>query len=236
MIEKYNAIFEWNMKNDEIEAYKIAICYENEILKIFGKTMNGSDLRKNSLPKRNDPRKSNLFRYCWKLLRETRGLLEPHEYKNYIIGNLKILEIQKAYIGPNAICGDKAWIRYKVWKRMFDAKMAEVSAIAPPPSVSTTDPKIIQQIDRTKKFIFERCEGTPSFEKVKKFFDDGILKFWVMTSKISIYYLMMSPWISKTIDLEKFATECAFSSFLYKSKITTEVKNYFSYEFKHEYI
>src|SRR4051812_22521533 len=106
-LNEYNAIFQWNMSNDEIEAFKLAVCYEKEYKKIFGSTADGQDIRRNSLPQKNDPRKSNLFRQCWRMRRETRGLIESHEYQTYIVGNLSILKIQNGYVGPNTICGDK---------------------------------------------------------------------------------------------------------------------------------
>jgi hypothetical protein len=232
---EFDAIFQWNMSNDEIEVYKLAVCYVKEYKKLFSECVDGQAIRRNSLPLRSDPRKSNVFKHCWKLRRETRGLLESTEYKNYIIGNLTILKIQKGYVGPNAICGDKAWVRYKVWKRQYDAKMAEVSAIAPPPSVSTTSPKIIQQIDRTKKFLYERCEGEPTATKVKDFIASGIFRFWVMTGKVSQFYVVLSPFVAVATDVSKFAEQCSFSPALIREKCTQEVQNYFKHEFTHEF-
>lgn len=232
---EYDAIFQWNMSNDEVEAYKLAVCYEKEFRKIFGEEIDGQTLRRNVLPMRTDPRKSNLFRHCWKMRRETRGLMESSEYKNYIVGNLMILKIQKARVSPNVICGDKAWVRYKVWKRKFDAKMADTSAAAPAPSVSSTDPKIIQQIDRTKKFLFERCDGQPDFDKIKGFIDSGFFKFWVATGKVSQFYIALSPYVGKAIGPEKLAEQCGFSIDVVREKITEEVKRYFSHEYRHEF-
>jgi len=232
---EYDAIFQWHMKPLEIEAYKLAVCYEKEYRRLFGETADGQAVRRNSLPKRTDPRKSNLFRHCWKMRRETRGLIDSTEYRNYIIGNLTILKLQNAHVEPNGICGDKAWIRYKVWKRKYDAKMAEVAATAPPPSVSTTSPKIIGQIDKTKKFLFERCDGEPTFDKMKNFIDTGIFKFWVATGKVSHYYVVISPFVARACDVDKLAEQCAFSAALMREKITEEVKGYFDYEYKHEF-
>jgi hypothetical protein len=230
---EYDAIFQWEMNFDETEVFKLAVCYEREFRKIFSDSIDVQTLRRNSIPSRNDPRKSGLFRHCWKMRRETRGLLDPNEYKNYIVGNLTILKIQKGYLSPNIICGDKAWVRYKVWKRRFDAKIAEKS-VENIPCVSSTDPKIIQQIDRTKKFLFESCEGSPTFDCLKSHFERGIFKFWTVTGKVSHFYCVLSPWLSRICDLEKFGEGCGFSPTLLREKITEEVQNYFKYEFKHE--
>src|SRR5687767_4365124 len=105
----FDAIFQWKMTPDETEVYNLAVVYEREYKKIFGEDTDGQSVRRNSIPKKGDPRKSNLFRHCWKLRRETRGLLESHEYKNYIHANLVIIRINKGHVEPNCICGDKAW-------------------------------------------------------------------------------------------------------------------------------
>jgi hypothetical protein len=234
-VTEYNAIFEWNMTPQEAAAYKLALCYEKEYRRLFPDRSDRQSIRRNKLPNRTDPRKSYLFRYCWKLLRETRGLLESHEYKDYIYANLLIIKLNNGHCEPNAICGDKAWIRYKVWKRYFDRKMAEINATAPPPSVSTTNPKIIAQIDRTKKFLFERCDGEVTLDKIKSFLDQGIFKFWVATGKVSQFYVILSPYVQKAGVAADIAQQCGFSLAVLEEKTTQEVKDYFKHEYAHEF-
>lgn len=233
---KYSAIFEWNMTRDEAEIYKLAVIYEEEFKKMFDDQpdIDKSMFRPNTITKKSDPRKSNVFRYCWKLRRETRGLLEFQDYRHYIRANLTVLQAHKTNISPQMICGDKAWIRWKVWKRIFDRKMAEIASTPPPPSVSTTDPKLIREIDRTKKYLFERCEGSPTCEKIKEFIDNGFMKIWVMTSKVCPYYVVLSPFVAKSCDVSKLAESCAFDPALIKEMITQQVKDYFAHEFTHE--
>jgi hypothetical protein len=233
---RYDAIFEWSMTAPETEAFKLAVLYEQEFQKLFGGTENidGQGYRRNTIPKRGDPRKSDLFRQCWKLRRETRGLLTADQYINYVKANLAILKINNSHVSPNAICGDKAWMRWKVWERWYNQKMAEKACVAPPPSVSTTDPKIVREIDRTKKFLFERCDGEPTSEKVRGFIESGFFKFWLTSGKASIYYVIMSPYTQSYI--ENLAVTCSFDPLLYKEKITSEVRDYFHYEFNHEFV
>lgn len=228
-------ILEWSMTPDESDVFHIALTYENEYKKIFGAETDGISIRKNSLPMRNDPRKSNLFKQCWKLRRETRGLIEKSEYKLYIHANLFIIKLNKGHVDPNCVTGDKAWIRYKVWKRRYDQKMAEVGSQAPPPSISTTDPKIIAEIDKTKKFLFERCDGSPSLEKIKKFIEMGVFKLWLATGKVSPYYVAMSPMVNKSCDINELFTACSSSIGVIREKITTQVKDYFLNEYSHEF-
>ena len=233
---RYDAIFEWNMTPPETEAFKLAVLYEREFLKQFSGTddLQGQWFRMNTIPKKGDPRKSNLFRHCWQLRRETRGLLNSEQYENYIKANMLILKLNHAHVSPNVICGDGAWIRWKVWERWYNQKMAEKNDVSPPPSVSSTDPKLVREIDRTKKFLFEKSEGeAPSSSTINMFVENGFFKLWIATGKVSIYYVMMSPYMKKFI--EKFSKECSFDPLVYQEKITSEVKDYFNHEFKYEF-
>ena len=229
---RYDAIFEWNMTSAEVAAYKLAVLYEQEYLSIFKGDMCGQDFRRNTLPKRGDPRKSNLFRYCWKLRRETRGLLELGEYRQYVRANLTILKLNKAHVEPNGICGDKAWIRWKVYERWYKNKIAEINATQPPPNISSINSKLIKEIDQTKKFLFEKCDGEVTKEKILKFADDGFLKFWIMSGKVSKVYVSLSPYLK---DYRKIlADSCEFDLVLINQRVTDDVKEYFQYEYSHE--
>ena len=239
---QYDAIFQWDMTDVEAATFKLAVIYEEEYQKIFKNHMDGCTRRKNSLPKRGDPRKSNLFRYCWKLRRETKGLLEPHQYRLYIRANLTILKMNmekgtkrgKVHVEPNTICGDKAWIRWRVYERWYKNKQAEINATPPPPDISSADPRIIREIDKTKKFLFEKCDGSPTIEKYQKFMDDGFFKFWVDTGKVSKYYAVWSHWVSSTCDLKEMAEKCGFDVTLFKEKTSPEVNGYLEHEFDYE--
>lgn len=229
-------ILEYNMTVEEGEVFHIALVYEQEYKRMFADELDGQSVRRNSLPLRSDPRKSSLFRYCWKLRRETRGLLEQTEYKNYIRANLFIIKANRGHVEPNCVTGDKAWIRYKVWKRRYDQKIAEVSSQAPPPSVGNTSPKIIAEIDKNRKFLFEKCDGQPTFEKILHFIDLGVFRLWVATNKISPYYLSLSPIIEKTKRKSELFSVCTSSESLVKEKITEEIKDYFRHEYGYEFI
>lgn len=228
-------ILDYNMTLEEGEVFHIALIYEQEFRKMFGDEIDGQAIRRNSLPLRSDPRRSSLFKYCWKLRRETRGLLEQTEYRNYIRANLFIIKANKGHVEPNCVTGDKAWIRYKVWKRRYDQKMAEVSCQAPPPSVTTSSPKFIAEIDKTRKFLFERCDGIPTYDKILKFVESGVFRLWVATGKISPFYLAMSPFISSSNHKESLFSVCTSSESLVKEKITEEIKDYFRHEYGYEF-
>jgi hypothetical protein len=50
-----------------------------------------------------------------------------------------------------------------------------------------------------------------------------------------MYYLVLSPWIEKTIGLDKMEKDYGFDASVYKGKITPSILDYFKNEFKHEY-
>jgi hypothetical protein len=239
---QYDSIFQWDMTDAEAATYKLAVAYEEEYRKIFGAKADGYNIRKNSLPKRGDPRKSNLFRYCWKLRRETKGLLEPHQYRLYIRANLTILKMNqekgnkrgKVHVEPNTICGDKAWIRWRVYERWYQNKQAQINATLPPPDISSADPRIIREIDKTKKFVFEKCDGEPTLEKYQKLIDDGIFTFWLQAGKVSKYYACWSPWVNSICNLKEVADKCGFDVILFHEKTSPVVKEYLIHEFSHE--
>lgn len=233
---RYDAIFQWNMSASEAAAYKLAVLYEEEFHKICKDGgIDGGTYRRNTIPKRGDPRKSNLFRHCWKLRRETRGLLQPEQYRLYIQANLTIIKLNNGRIEPNAICGDKAWIRWKVYERWYNNKLADINHATPPPSATGVNPKIIREIDKTKKFLFEKCDGEPTVEKITSFVENGIMKLWVMTGKVSKYYVVLSPFVRSCCKIDPYCESCGFDAMLIQEKTTQEVREYFNYEYRHEF-
>jgi hypothetical protein len=232
---KLKSVKKHDMTLDENEVLEICLIYEQEYKKLFKNENYSRNLRRNSLPLKGDPRNSSLFKYCWKLRRETRGLIDKSEYRNYIYANIFIVKINNGNVEPICINGDKAWIRYKVWKRRYDEKISELNCQVSPPSIKTTNPKIIIEIDKNRKFLFEKCEGQPSFEKILKFIEGGYFKIWVATNKISPYYLALSPFILKSNYKDSLFSICSSSESLILEKITEEIKNYFKHEYNYEF-
>lgn len=236
MKNAYNAIIEYGMNNDEAEAYKFAILYQDEFRRQFppeSEKIDGSTYRRNMLPKRGDPRNSNLFRHCWKLLRETRGLLTEPDKRLYVRAQITAVgNKSEAHLEPNILVGDRAWWRWKVYKWLWEKKLATINCEAPPPSATTTDPKIAKELVFTKKHIFEKCEGEPSPEKLDKFVNDGIMRFWIMQGKVSKYYIALSPWMKS--HKEQLAKDCTFDLKLIESKLSDHLRDYFNHEFKYE--
>ena len=230
-MSEYDPIFLWKMTNPEAETYKIALIWEKEVEKHTPTHLKTPEWRRrNRLPRKRDPRSSHLFRYCWKLRRETRGLLTLEEMPLYILANLTVLRAFNGYMEINTLCGDRAWIRWKIWKRLYDKKLAQVNHKEPPPTI---DSKLNRELLRTKKFIYERCEGQPNETKISEFVENGYFKLWVMQGKISMWYVMLSPFVAPYID--KLAQECGFDRSWYEGELNDDTIRFFEYEFGCEF-
>lgn len=223
---RLDAIIQWNMTTTEAEAYKLALCWEDEAQKLV------PEEQTTRLPKRGDPRKSYLFKQCWRLNRETKGLIPPEEMKLYIHAQLFTMKAFGGRVDPICLCGEKAWIRWRVWKRKYDLKVAERDCLPPPPSIAKI-PQIAKELMLTKKFLYEKCDGEPTKEKIGEFIANGHLKIWVMSGKVSSYYVVLSPWLKPHI--ETLAKQSYFDPKLAQSKINNDVQMFFRHEFAKEF-
>lgn len=219
-------IAEYGMNSDESQAFKIGLLWEEITRHLFP---HFKGLAK--FPEEGDPRRSSLFKWSWKFMRETRGIIRPDEYRHYMRANLEFIKHHKGNISPNVLCGDKAWVRWKVWKRLYDAKMAERNGEIP----FEPDPTICNKLDTTKRFLFEKCEGEPTIEKMQKYFDDKVLNLWIMTGKVSHFYLVLSPFVASICPVAFLERDLAFDAKVYENKITDDVRTYFKREFPHEF-
>ena len=229
-MEGLDQIIIWKMDDNEAETYKVALLWEKEINK-FKDEYDGEWFRRTHMPRSKDPRESSVFRHCWKMRRETRGLIEPDQVEMFIKANVAIVRHHKGRIFPEIITGDKAWLRWKVWWRMYQTKLAEKNHTPPPP---VTDPKIMRDLLRTKRWIFEKFDGKPTIDKYQDYAGRGIIKMWALQEKISPFYVALSPWIRKICDIKDLEQAGAFDISAYEGLLTDEIRQYFEHEFPHE--
>lgn len=227
--KRLQPILDWNMTEQEGRAYLLALHWEDMTREMFPKEKGLS-----RLPSSGDPRKSTIFRFCWKLARETRGLLRPEEYKLYIKANLTMIKVKNLHLSPNVLCGDGAWIRWRIWKRLYDQKLLEKSGQVDKKLNVEVPPAVIKKLETTKRFIFEKCYGEPSFEKLQSFYDNKSLHLWVGT-RIAHLYLLLSPWVKKIASLKLLEKEMFFDAKVYDEQINENVRIYFRQEFSYEF-
>lgn len=187
-------IIEYKMNDLEAKAYKIGLLWTYLVTKAFPNYKHSP-----GYPKKKDPRNSLLFKYCYKLLRETQGLIAEGEYKLYLkaqIDILKAIDINgiHPHISPQCLVGDKAWVRWKIWKKKFD-NVTKVSTKEDVGLNAISIENIKKELKQTKDFLFGRFEGQPEEQQIMMAARD--IERWIGIGKISPYYAVLSPWIKK---------------------------------------
>lgn len=225
-IRSQERALQYDMTPDEMKTYRLAVTWEEITKKMFPGRQGLARLAKG------DPRRCSLFHDCWKLMRTTRGLLRDDEYPLYMMANLQLLKIRDAYIAPSTLCGDKAWVRWKVWKRLYDLKKQDFEV---QDLTEGVDPKIVRQLDLTKRFLFEKCEGEPTVTKIQEFFDNKSFKLFTMSGRICMYYVVLSPFVKQCQDMKDLESELGFDSAVFVHKISDKVRKYFEHEYAYEF-
>jgi len=209
-------IIKYKMDDTEAKAFKVALMWQDLCKKEF------PNERHLNLSKSKDPRQTTLFKYCYKLIKETKGLLaSDKEYYIYIVAQLQMLKLMKqgeihALIEPQILVGDKAWTRWKMWKKRFDKKLSEMKT-AEDLGLVTSPSQIKIELKNTKKFLlkYEFCKITK--EQMNR---------WHKNNMISPYYVALSNFAKSMID--------DFDHALYQPSITPEVEDFFKKEFEKE--
>jgi len=225
-------IVKYKMNQDEISAYKLCIMWDSVCEKEIPK------YQYTKSKQTGDPRKSLLFRYCYKLIKETRGLIDYKDYRLYVTAQIHVLTNISdgdvhALITPACLTGDKAWRRWKLWQRKYD-KVKKQQKIESDGGKSSFI-QIQSALKRTKKFLFDKFEGHPSFEQIQAAVQEYLVVKWLTLGKITPYYVLLSPFIASAIDKKGFEEYFMFDLDIYKSSITDEVNNLFLKEFDYEY-
>ena len=226
---RLDAIVEHNMTPIEAKAVKIGILWMKLSKEVFP---DYNHMR----VKRGDPRKSTLFRYCYKLIKETKGLLADDEYKLYIKAQLDVLKTitdgqVNAMITPNVIVGEKAWKRWLVWKKRYDKK-ALASNTKEAGIASHKDSHTINELEKTKKFFLRIFENDLKKEDVIEAIENRTMTRWLIQGKVSPYYAVLSPLMKKCFkDESKVNFNIPFYSGGITELVEVKYRSLFSYEF-----
>lgn len=219
-------ILHYKMDEIEAKAYKIAIIWQDECARELPKE------KYSKLNKKTDPRKTTLFKYCHKLAREMKGILDDRELPFYVRAQLQILKSIKegeihALIEPHCLVGEKAWKRWKVWRRKH---MKGVSRIlgSEEAGISASNPKMLAEISSSRDFLERKgCLDFAAYNLRKKDLDN-----WIRLGEISKYYVVLSPWAKKVFgDLSIFE----FDDKYYMASVTPKIYEEFTSIFSHEF-
>lgn len=227
-------VIEYKMNEQEAFAYKLCLLWE----KIIYKELKNHDKKGLVLPKNGDPRKSSIFKYCFKLARETKGLIKNDEYKYYLyaqVVTLKNFHDGKIHsmITPSCICGEKAWLRWSIWKSKIDKKMLKASTDGDITDIKATVTDIEIELNRSRKFFISVFGENYTKDKVEKAIKEKEIVKWISFNRISVYYLLLSPLIKK--HYQNIDDSFSIDSEILKKSINEQIENYFKKIFSCEF-
>lgn len=225
-MKELEPIIKYSMNDLEAKAYKVAKIWEEECQKELPKE-SFVKLKKNS-----DPRKSNLFKFCFKLVRETKGILNDNEFPLYIKAQLQILKAIKegdvhALIEPHCLVGENAWKRWKIWKYKYNKKINRIPT-SEEANVSIKNSKIKNELKDTLDFL-QKMNCVCFSSVLEK--QEQIIR-WAHNRQISYFYIILSPWINKIFD---DLTQFNFDLIYYRSSVSPIIEDFFKNTFKHEF-
>jgi hypothetical protein len=225
-----DAINHYKMDKLESSAYKLCIIWMEKSKKFF------PDYDHAKL-KKGDPRKSLMFKICYKFVRETQGVIDENDYPLYVRAQLDILKNislgkdEHPLIQPNILVGEKAWKRWKLWKKKYDSVVSEKEFTT---KITVSSQKVLDAFDKTREFIFKTFGPEPSIEKFNESIINKNLFRWINLGKISPYYLCLSPYFKKLVSDENLKN-INFDLEMYRSCINNELIALFEQKFKYEF-
>lgn len=226
-------IIKYKMTKDEGRAMRLSILF----VRLAGQYF--PYYKQYRLPK-GDPRKSVLFRYCYKLVQECGDKVASNEWRYYIRAQfdvLKNIEISsdggRALVEPNCLCGENAWRRWLVWKRKLSQKDMVISSDKP--VVLARPDEVIKALDETKSFLEKKLKILNRENIINALKERAIIR-WAALGEISPYYLLLSPLVKEYVREKKSDIVKLFliETKLYESSITSEATEYFRKHFSYE--
>lgn len=225
-MKELEPIIKYRMDSTESKAYKIALIWEDECRR----ELPGESFAR--IKASSDPRKSLLFKYCFKMAREMNGILADSDTRLYIRAQIQVLKSVRegqvhALIEPQCLVGDKAWRRWRMWKFKYDKKMRS-PLNAGEISVSMSEGKAKAEILAARDFL-ERM-GCSDFGTLMSRRED--IPRWVKNGDVSCFYILLSPWVEEIFGRD---AEFEFDRLYYRASATPSVEQLFREKFSHEF-
>lgn len=217
-------IVRYSMDNMEAKAFKIGLIWHDEC----SNNLPNEQHEKFKIGK--DPRKTSLFKHCYKVAKEVSGLIPDSELQLYVRAQIQILKSIRegkvhALISPHCLVGDKAWKRWKFWKRIYDS---QISRNLTSDEMGIMIKESIVRGDLLKTLYFIESKGLKDLEKYKSSKQDLIR--WATTGEISPFYVVLSPRIKSM-----FGNEIPVDYALYRPSITPALESMFKEKFAYEF-
>lgn len=177
----------------------------------------------NHLKVSKNPKTSHVFKVCYKLQRLTRNILLEDDYYFYVKAQLDIIRHLRtlgaeANVDVNCLVGDKAWKRWKVWKKKYDEK-----AVVKKLEININEDKVISLLIKSKSNLdFDYKNYEVMKENKQKIID------LLRSGKISGYFLALSTNFNKLLTEDSdLLNQIGIDLKLYKQPITDLVRSTF---------
>lgn len=225
------AIIDYNIPPEQAKAFKVALLWEILSEKEFP---NHNHVR---LRKSGDPRRSYLFKLCYKLIRDTKGLILDKDYRLYVVAQLQVLKhvAMDAMIDPHILVGERAWRRWKFWKNKYDKNIENYKKTLSEAKPMAICSKVCSSLKKSREFFEKNTGHPPTYEDIQIALKDHAMVRWVTLGRVSPYYILLSPWISKALEGKDWGEVFLFDLSVYQDSITEEVRKYFRQEFSYEF-
>ena len=218
MAHELEKILDYKMTQQEAMAYKLCLIWQDLCSKIF------PGRKFSHLRSKGDPRKSEIFRYCYTLINDTKGIIPDNQYRLYLQSQLSMLKSfndGNVLISPRIITGIKAWKRWKYWKYHYD-RIEETNSI----ETAVPEHLVIEELRKTYDFLSSQCSKL-SKDWVKERVADGTMKKWLFVARVSPYYPILSP----VVKSDNFGIDDG----VYRKSISKNVEDFFKRKFAYEF-
>lgn len=214
-MQELDPIIKYSMDEMEGKAFKIALIWQDEC----SENLKGEKFEK--VAKGRDPRKSNLFKYCYKMAKETAGIVPDKDARLYVRAQIQILRSIRdgkshALISPHCLVGENAWRRWKVWKRIHERAMGK-SLTSEEIGIRIKEFRIIADLQRTYDFLKDKEYSSSDLER------------WTLNGEVSPFYALLSPSFMRIVGRE------IVDRTLYRASVTPEVERFFREKFHNEF-
>lgn len=184
-----------------------------------------------------DPRKSLLFKHCYKFVNEKKGLIPVNEYRLYVIAQLRcyknFIQADYARIEADILHGEKAWKRWKAWKAIYDRNLKTAHQDNKTVGVKVNYTIVRSELEQTKKFLFEELIQ-PTKSNITEIITNRQIISFVTRGKISPYYVLLSPFVKDSL-VEDFDKAFNFDLNVYRLNIDSNIQEMFKAIFDYEF-
>jgi hypothetical protein len=207
-------ISEYSLNKEEAIALRLMFIYLEICKKYFPESTPYYTFKK-------DPRKYETWKYCRKMLEETKGKLGFAEYRLFIEAQILVtIKIsKKGMMHPSVLTGEAAWRRWQIWKKNFiKAKNIPVVQETTYEQINADDVK--KELKYSKTALLKRLiDITP-----KNILDNMtlIMRLYRM-GVISPFFLAMNPTTVQYIKDHNLE----FNLYNYRKRLTEDVKKYY---------